>query len=94
MPDHVMKWSYIPGALGTNEGYRLAYVQQVTNASVADDDTLTFHNVSDVIPLNIASEVATSMDFDDKSASGGNVVLTNAVTTAATLISGVCLIKE
>lgn len=90
---HTMKWEQVPGALGTNGGYKLCFVEQATDASVADNDILTFKNVSDVQALVLQSEVGTLIDFDAVGTTAGKqyTVLT---TTAATYIKGLALIKE
>jgi uncharacterized protein related to proFAR isomerase len=90
---HTMKWEKVPGALGTNSGYVLCYVEQATDASVADNDILTFKNVQDVQALFMQSEVGLMMDFDAVGTTAGKqyTVLT---TTAATYIKGLALIKE
>jgi len=98
MTDHKMNYITIPGALGTNDGYVLCKVEQVTAAAVANNDTLTFKNVKDVLPVNITSEIGSILDFDASAASSGDWVLTVNSTvlttgTAATWIKGVALIK-
>lgn len=98
MTDHVMKLLDIPGALGTQDGYRLAFAEQSTDAAVANNDTLTFKNVKSVIPIGIKSEIGSVIDFDTSGASGANWVLTVNTTvittgTAATWIKGLVLVK-
>lgn len=98
MTDHVMKISDIPGALGTQDGYRLAFAEQATAAAVANDDTLTFKNVKDVIPISIRSEIGSIIDFDASAASSADWVLTVNTTvittgTAATWVKGLVLVK-
>ena len=98
MADHVMKVNRIPGALVTTSGYVLCMVEQETDASVADDDTLTFKNVGHVIPCNIVNEKGGIIDFDASAASSDDWVLTvnaTVITTgiAATRVEGLALIR-
>ena len=98
MTDHIMRAKPIPGALGTDKGYMLCYVEQVTAAAVANDDTLTWNNVKDVIPISIRSEIGSIIDFDASAASSADWVLTVNITvittgTAATWVKGLCLVK-
>ena len=98
MADHIMSATAIPGALGTNDGYQLCKIAQVTEASVANNDTLTWNNVSDVLPIAITSEVGSLIDFDASAASSADWVLTVNTTvlttgTAATWIKGLALVK-
>lgn len=98
MAEHIMSFEQIPGALGTDEGYLLCMVKQAIAASVANDDTLKFKNVKDVIPVGIKSEIGSVIDFDASAASSADWVLTVNTTvlttgTAATWIKGLALIK-
>jgi len=98
MADHEMSATPIPGALGTNDGYQLCQIAQVSAAAVADDDTLTWKNVEDVIPVSVTSEIGSILDFDASAASSDDWVLTvNAAVittgTAATWIKGLALVK-
>jgi len=98
MADHDMKATPIPGATGLNSGYVLCMVEQVTAASVANNDTLTFNNVKDVIPISITSEIGSLIDFDASAASSDDWVLTVNATvlttgTAATWVKGLVLIN-
>ena len=98
MADHEMSAKPLPGALGTNDGYQLCQIAQVTAAAVADDDTLTWKNVEDVIPVSVTSEIGSILDFDASAASSDDWVLTvNAAVittgTAATWIKGLALVK-
>jgi len=98
MADHEMSATPIPGALGTNDGYQLCQIAQVTAAAVADDDTLTWKNVEDVIPVSVTSEIGSILDFDASAASSDDWVLTVNATvittgTAATWIKGLALVK-
>ena len=98
MADHIMSASPVPGALGTNDGYQLCQIAQVTQASVANNDTLTWKNVSDVLPVSVTSEVGSIIDFDASAASSADWVLTVNTTvittgTAATWIKGLALVK-
>jgi hypothetical protein len=90
---HTMKWEKIPGALGNASGYQLCFVEQLTDAAVADNDILTFKNVVDVQALFLQSEVGLLIDYDAVATTAGKqyTVLT---TTAATYIKGLALIKE
>ena len=90
---HTMKWSEVPGALGTAQGYKLCFVEQATNASVADDDILTFKGVSDVQALTLQSEVGLAIAYDAVATTAGKQYTVNA-TTAATYIKGLALIKQ
>jgi hypothetical protein len=98
MADHEMSATPIPGALGTNDGYQLCQIAQVSAAAVADDDTLTWKNVEDVIPVSVTSEIGSILDFDASAASSDDWVLTVNATvittgTAATWIKGLALVK-
>lgn len=90
---HTMKWEKVPGALGTSSGYTLCYVEQLTDAAVADNDILTFLNVRDVQALLLQSEVGANIGYDAVATTAGKqyTVLT---TTAATYVKGIALIKE
>jgi hypothetical protein len=90
---HTMKWERVPGALGTSGGYVLCFVEQATNAAIADNDILDFKNVKDVQALFLQSEVGLLIDYDAVGTTAGKqyTVLT---TTAATYIKGLALIKE
>ena len=90
---HTMKWERVPGALGTKGGYVLCFVEQATNASVADNDILTFKNVKDVQALNLQSEVGLAIAFDAVGTSSGKQYTVNT-TTASTYVKGTALIKE
>ena len=90
---HTMKWEQVPGALGTNSGYKLCFVEQATDAAVADDDVLTFKNVRDVQALILQSEVGLTIAYDAVGTTAGKQYTVNA-TTAATYIKGLALIKE
>lgn len=90
---HTMKWEKIPGALGTSGGYALCFVEQATDASVADNDILTFKNVSDVQALQLQSEVGVDINYDAVATTAGKQY-TVVTTTAATYIKGLALIKE
>jgi len=99
MTDHPMSFTPISGALGTNDGYTLCMVKQVAAAAVANNDTLTFNNVKDVIPITITSEIGSIIDFDASAASSDDWVLTVNTTvittgTAATWVKGLALIKN
>ncbi len=98
MADHVMKTTRIPGAIATNDGYVLCFVEQVTDAAVANNDTVTFKEVHHVIPIGIVSEIASVIDFDASAASTNDWVMTVNTTvittgTAATSIKGLALVK-
>ena len=98
MTDHTMKAIPIPGATGTNDGYVLCMIEQVTAASVANNDTLTFKNVKDVIPISITSEIGSIIDFDASAASSDDWVITVNATvlttsTAATWVKGSALVQ-
>jgi len=98
MTDHVMKASPIPGALGNSQGYQLCFVEQVTDAAVANNDTLTFKGIKHVIPVGIVSEIGSIIDFDASAASGSDWQLTVNTTvittgTAATRVEGVALVQ-
>ena len=98
MADHIMSATAIPGVLGTNDGYQLCQIAQVTEASVANNDTLTWNNVSDVFPIAITRELGSLIDFDASAASTDDWVLTVNATvlttsTAATWIKGLALVK-
>ena len=98
MADHTMSAKPIPGALGTNDGYQLCKVAQVTEGAVANNDTLTWKNVTDVIPVSITSEVGSIIDFDASAASSDDWVLTVNTTvittgTAATWVKGLALVQ-
>lgn len=98
MADHIMSATPISGALGTNDGYQLCKVAQVTAAAVANNDTLTWKGKKDVIPVSITSEIGSIIDFDASAASGSDWVLTVNTTvittgTAATWIKGLALVK-
>jgi hypothetical protein len=88
-----MKWEKVPGALGTSGGYVLCYVEQATDAAVANDDILTFKNVRDVQALTLQSEVGLAIAYDAVTTTAGKQYVVNA-TTAATYIKGLALIKE
>ena len=90
---HTMKWEKIPGALGNSSGYQLCFVEQATNAAVADNDILTFKNVSDVQALSLQSEVGLAIAYDAVATTAGKQYTVNA-TTAATYIKGLAFIKE
>lgn len=99
MTDHTMKAIPIPGALGTNDGYELCKVSQVTAASVANDDTLTWNNVKDLIPISIVSEIGSIIDFNTSGTSGTDYVLTVNTTvittgTASTWVKGLALVQR
>lgn len=94
-----MKAIAIPGALATNDGYVLCMVSQVTAASVANNDTLTWVETKDVIPVSITSEIGSVIDFDTSGASSDDWVLTVNSTvlttsTAATWVKGLALVKK
>ena len=93
MATHTMKWKQVPGALGTSDGYKLCFVKQDSDASVADNDTLDFENVDDVQALFLQAEDGVMMDYDAVGTSNGKqyTVLT---TTASTYVKGTALIKE
>ena len=97
MADHPMEYERIPGALGTDEGYVLCKVKQITAAAVANDDTITFGNVKDVILGLITSEVGSIMDFDAKTVTTAVAFTVNTTVittgTAATKIEGMALIR-
>ena len=98
MADHIMTATPIPGSLGTNDGYQLCKIGQETNAAVANNDTLTWKNVSDVLPVSVTSEIGSIIDFDASAASSADWVLTVNTTvittgTAATRIKGLALVK-
>lgn len=93
MTTHTMKWEKVPGTLGTSGGYSLCYVEQVTNAAVADNDVLTFKGVSDVQALQLQSETGVDINFDAVGTTSGKQY-TVATTTAATYIKGTAMIKE
>ena len=98
MTDHPMNATPISGALGTNDGYMLCMVEQVTAAAVATNDTLTWNDVKDVIPITITSEIGSVIDFDASAASSADWVLTVNATvlttsTAATWVKGLALVK-
>ena len=90
---HTMKWEKIPGALGTSGGYELCFVEQATDASVADNDILTFKNVRDVQALQLQSEIGVDINYDAVATTAGKQYTVNA-TTAATYVKGLALIKE
>ena len=90
---HTMKWEKVPGALGTSSGYALCYVEQATDAAVANDDILTFKNVQDVQALTLQSEVGLAIAYDAVATTAGKQYTVNA-TTAATYVKGIALIKE
>jgi len=99
MTDHIMKINQVPGTLGMAEGYMLCFVQQATDAAVANNDTLTFNNVSHVIPIGIASEIGSIIDFDasavESTVNWRLTVNTTVITTgtAATRVEGLALVK-
>jgi hypothetical protein len=88
-----MKWEKVPGALGTSGGYVLCYVEQATDAAIANDDILTFKNVQDVQALTLQSEVGLAIAYDAVGTTAGKQYTVNA-TTAATYIKGTALIRE
>ena len=90
---HTMKWERVPGALGTNEGYTLCYVEQATDAAVADNDIFTFKGVEDVQALVMQSEVGLTLAYDAVGTTAGKQYTVNT-TTAATSAKGTALIKE
>jgi hypothetical protein len=100
MADHIMTAEPIPGALGTNDGYQLCKISQVTNAAVANNDTLTWNNTKDVIPVSITSEKGSIIDFDASAVNSTTnwrltvnaTVLTTG--TAATWIKGLALVQS
>ena len=98
MADHPMFAKPIPGTLGTNDGYQLCKVGQITNAAVANNGTLTWKNVTDVIPISITSEIGTQLAFDASAASSADWVLTVDTTvitdgTAAVWVKGLALVQ-
>ena len=98
MADHEMSATPIPGALGTNDGYQLCKIAQVSEAAVGNDDTLTWKNVEDVLPVSVTSEVGSIIDFDASAASSDDWVLTVNTTvittgTAATWVKGLALVQ-
>jgi len=98
MADHPMFAKPIPGTLGTNDGYQLCKVGQITNAAVANDETLTWKNVTDVIPVSITSEIGSIIDFNASAASSDDWVLTVNTTvittgTAAVWVKGLALVQ-
>jgi hypothetical protein len=95
---HTMRANRIPGTLGAREGYVLCWVEQTTDAAVANDDILSFKNVKHVIPVGIVSEIGSVIDFDASAASGSDWLLTVNATvlttsTAATRVEGLALIR-
>ena len=98
MVDHEMSATPIPGALGTNDGYQLCKVAQVSEAAVANDEKLIWKNVTDVIPISITSEIGSIIDFDASAASSDDWELTVNTTvittgTAATWVKGLALVQ-
>ena len=99
MADHIMTAQPIPGMLSTLDGYEVCMITQATAAAVADDDTLTFPNTTDVLPVGIKGDDTDIVDFDTSGdSSGSHVVTVNAtvLTTgiAGTSISGLALVKR
>lgn len=95
-----MKYERVHGATASISGYILAFTEQVTDAAVANDDTLKWLNVKDVIPAGgIQSEVGDVFTFDTKDTTSPNIIYTVdasvlTTSTAATSVKGFVLIKE
>ena len=90
---HTMKWEKVPGALTTATGYSLCFVEQATDASVADNDILDFKGVTDVQALQLQSEIGVDINFDAVATTAGKQY-TVVTTTAATYVKGIAMIRE
>ena len=63
---------------GTNDGFKLYYVEQATAAAVADNDTLTFTGIPlvNLKVLSFRSATGQVVNFDAATTTGGSAVLT------------------
>ncbi len=66
MTDRPMKFLEEIPMRGTDRGWKLFVVEQVTNAAVADNDTLTFPNVkiTDIRIVSMVGSTGQVMNFD------------------------------
>jgi len=98
MTTHDMKYSFEIPIRGTNDGRKMWFIEQDTDAAVADNDKLRFHGVSGTADLHIISFTSASgqiLNFDNYAIGGGSATLTvdsvvNAAGTASfgTLTTG------
>lgn len=66
MADHPMNFTQILNVPATNDGFKLWLVEQAADASVLDNDTLTFTGTSkdDMRILSISSATGQVVNFD------------------------------